>query len=57
MHGSNHVVVPEQFFFCLVGRLACYQVEKKQKIIPGVLGSTWGHNFYTGTHNGLKLEI
>jgi hypothetical protein len=27
------------------------------KLIPGGVGSTLGHSFYTGTQNGSKYEI
>ena len=38
-------------FFCLVCRSL---VEKKVKqLICGGIGSTWGHNFYMGTQNGI----
>ena len=30
---------------------------EKRKLIPSMLGSTWGDNFYMGMQNGSKLEI
>ena len=39
--------------------LSSYTLSRKKykKIIHGRFGSTWGHNFYTGTQNRSKLDI
>ena len=55
----DSMMVSGKFLFsCLVcGPLEKSEVKQLNNLIYGGFGSTWGHNFCTGTHNGSKLEI